>query len=248
MCEDCCLLAASLHCTMSESFVAISTSTSDAAPMLHTRGLPVSVLLLTAVPLFAGPQWQSLQLSNDQYRLLSIDGRTDILRVVDNKLQRLDGRTLLEVWKRGMTSTDQPTLRQLKEGDGFDPTGTLRYIRHVSRQCPDLNGDRQGDLIVGLDYQADLAAVSGKDGGILWWFRTHARPLTEVENDEGDSFVLAEPTLLDVDGDGTLDVLAGFACARQHFKRDDRKEQHPQQTLIQAVSGKTGKLLWKHEL
>jgi outer membrane protein assembly factor BamB len=218
--------------------------------MLTRFRWPLLALLLTPpAALFARPGWQSLEVGKGQYKLLTIDGRTDLLRVVEDKLQRLHGETLAPLWTRGLTSKDQPSLPQRQTDQGRDPTATLRYVRHVCRPCPDLNGDGQGDLVLGLDLNPDLAAVSGADGTILWWFRTHDRPLGREDLvDAFAEFVLAEPLLHDVDGDGTPDVLAGFACGPRRFRRDVQPVEHPRQTLVQAVSGKTGRLLWQHEL
>jgi hypothetical protein len=190
-----------------------------------------------------------------QYHLLHIDGRTDVLRAVDNKLERLDGDTLTSIWKRGLTAEDQPTLARLRTAD-HDPTGTLRYIRRILTTCPDLNGDGKGDCVFGLDFQPDLVAVNGTNGEVLWWHRNRVPPEGMkqgpfADDHMGDSFVLAEPLLYDVDGDRVPDLITGYSCAAVTFREPDNTEKlskRPMETLIQAVSGRTGKLLWSWRL
>ena len=184
----------------------------------------------------------------------AFDGRTDVLCTTENKLERLDGRTLAPIWKR-LTAEDQPSLTKLKT-PGHDPTATLRYIRRILTTCPDLNGDGKGDCVFGLDFQPDLVAVNGTNGEVLWWHRNRARPdgMKEgpfVDDHTGDSFVLAEPLLHDVDGDGVPDLITGFSCAGVTFRGQDNREKpvkRPAETLIQAVSGRSGKLLWSRRL
>jgi hypothetical protein len=190
-----------------------------------------------------------------QYRLLRIDGRTDVLRATENKLERLDGGTLAPIWKRGLTAEDQPSLAKRKTPE-HDETATLRYIRRILTTCPDLNGDGKGDCVFGLDFQPDLVAVNGTNGEVLWWHRNRAPPDGMKEgpfagDHSGDSFALAEPLLHDVDGDGVPDLITGFSCAAVTFRGHDNREKPvkwPAETLIQAVSGRNGKLLWSRRL
>src|SRR3954451_857477 len=108
--------------------ITTSSPAAGAAPMLTRFRWPLLALLLTPpAALFARPGWQSLEVGKGQYKLLTIDGRTDLVRVVEDKLQRLDGRTLAPLWTRGLTSKDQPSLPQRRTEEGPDPTATLRF-------------------------------------------------------------------------------------------------------------------------
>jgi hypothetical protein len=222
------------------------------SPPLHKLSALALGLVLLLRP-NAGAQTRSIPISD--YRLVRIDGRTDVLRMADDKLERLDGNSLASVWRRGLTAADQPRLAHLKTPDD-DPTATLRFIRRILTTCPDLNGDGKGDFVFGLDFQPDLVAVDGTNGEVLWWHRNRARPdgMKEgpfADDRNGDSFVLAEPLLYDVDGDGVPDLITGFSCAAVTFRDNgdpEKTSKRPAETLIQAVSGRSGKLLWSYPL
>jgi outer membrane protein assembly factor BamB len=219
----------------------------------HHKLSALAIGLVLLVCWNASAQTQSIPIND--YRLVRIDGRTDVIRMADDKFERLDGNTLASIWKRGLTAGDQPKLAKLKSPDD-DPTATLRYIRRILTTCPDLNGDGKGDFVFGLDFQPDLVAVNGTTGEIIWWHRNRARPdgMKEgpfAEDRSGDSFVLAEPLLSDVDGDGVPDLITGFSCAAVTFRDindQDKTSKRPAETLIQAVSGRTGKLIWSYRL
>jgi hypothetical protein len=216
------------------------------------RWPPVVAVCLTTLLAFvpkAGAQTSTMPIND--YRLLRIDGRTDVLRMVNNnKLELLDGDALFPRWTRGLTADDQPSLARFKSED-HDPTATLRFVRRIAKDCPDLNGDGKGDLVLGLDFEPDLVAVDGSNGEVLWWHRNRPQPPgTRLSvAGEGNSFVLAEPLRYDVDGDGTPDLVTGFSCsAFSVLTKDGKKEEMPAETLIQAVSGRTGKLLWSRRI
>ncbi len=100
--------------------------------------------------------------------------------------------------------------------------------------APDLDGDGVGDLVWACRSSAALWAISGKaiagnQGKELWWFSA------------GEGETVGVPAVADVDGDGTADFIATFA------------DKHPALTAIrnvwiEAVSGKTGKSLWRFRL
>jgi hypothetical protein len=184
-----------------------------------------------------------------EYRLLRIDGSTAVLRMVNNKLELLDGDGLFPRWARGLTADDQPGLAKYRTEDN-DPTTTLRFVRRIARDCPDLNGDGKGDLVLGLDFEPDLVAVDGTNGDVLWWHRNRPRPAgTQFAVAGGDSFVLSDPLQFDVDGDGTPDLVTGFSCAAYSLMTPaGKKEEMPAETLVQAVSGRTGKPLWSRHV
>jgi outer membrane protein assembly factor BamB len=190
------------------------------------------------------------------YRLVRIDGRTDVIRMADDKLERLDGGTFGTVWKRGLTAADQPQLAKFKTGEEDDPTATLRYVRRVLTTGPDLTGDGKGDCVFGLDFQPDLVAVDGTTGDVLWWHRNRPRPDGMREgpyagDQVGQSFVLAEPLAFDADGDGVPDLITGFNCAGVTYRDVKDREKvrtYPSEAVVQAVSGRTGKPLWTFRL
>ena len=166
--------------------------------MFHPRPKAAWLLLGLVVALWLAQAAlaQTRTIPVGQYRLTHIDGRTDVLRAADHKFERIDGRTLATVWKRGLTSEDQPGLAKLKT-KGRDPTLTLRYVREFLTRCPVLNGNGKGDFVFGLDFEPDLVAVNGASGEVLWWHRNRPRPEGPLV-DGGGGFVLAEPLTHDV--------------------------------------------------
>jgi outer membrane protein assembly factor BamB len=106
----------------------------------------------------------------------------------------------------------------------------------------DFDGDGIVDLIAGFDDpQANLSAVSGRDGRLLWKSDVRgsaiARDRTVFWTAEAQGTLTAyvrdreSVPLADLDGDGVPDLFVF-------------QPSNPQQPL-QAVSGKTGRLLWR---
>src|SRR4051794_40437943 len=103
------------------------------SPPLHKLSALAIGLVLVLSP-NAGAQLRSIPI--DDYRLVRIDGRIDVIRMADDKLERLDGNTFASIWKRSLTAADQPVLAKFKPPDD-DQTATLRYIRRILTTCPD---------------------------------------------------------------------------------------------------------------
>ncbi len=97
--------------------------------------------------------------------------------------------------------------------------------------APDLNGDGTGDLVWYSGREAELLAVSGKDGSTLWRYRE--RSGTELSSSSRSA---GAPAILDVDGDGAADVVATFFG---YGSSDDR-------FVVSAISGRTGRRLWTY--
>ncbi len=132
-----------------------------------------------------------------------------------NALCLLNGSSAQLVWQ--WSSSRDLAGRSLAYDRGQDPP-------ELVQPAPDLDGDGVGDLVWACRKSAALwaisgAATAGDQGKELWWFSA------------GPGETLGVPAVADVDGDGTPDLIATFAAKGNVW--------------IEAVSGKTGKSLWK---
>jgi outer membrane protein assembly factor BamB len=118
--------------------------------------------------------------------------------------------------------------------------------------APDLDGDGEPDLIFSSRWVPGLMAVSGKTGKVLW-YHTTAVPLFADKRAAGwkvrpttGCVPMGEPVLRDVDGDGVPDVITAVHADEGHWENPTTKEKKVTAggVWLEAVSGKTGELLW----
>ena len=123
----------------------------------------------------------------------------------------------------------------------------------VAPQALDVAGDGKGYLIVGARHQAWLMAVSSDDGAILWFAgRGHdvslpaSQPARYFDNCV-KSAILSEPILTrDCNGDGVRDIIVTFVdVGPQPVLVRNR---YTAKCWIEAVSGKTGEMIWSYDL
>jgi outer membrane protein assembly factor BamB len=183
--------------------------------------------------------WEPVEVAGG-YDAVDLDGRSDLIRVTESGLCRLNGATGQPVWQRGMSPEDQPALNGVKGYDwrairrAWRRTGPSVYFNDrgltpvrgpwLVRPLPRLGGGRSPALVWAGRNDPWVLAVSARDGTVLWWFRS--------EDAVPGGFV-CPPLLEDVDGDGTPDLVAVWAGERSGLG-------------IEVVSGRTGKSLWKH--
>lgn len=130
---------------------------------------------------------------------------------------------------------DSPEDREL---DHYQPRLNDRFV--------DLDDDGIGDVLCAGVCQAWVLAVSGATGDVLW---CAARGADVVDTDvarglfgpHASSTVLGRPEVIeDVDGDGSVDLLATFL---------DRRDGSPQpasvERWVEVMSGATGQTLWR---
>jgi hypothetical protein len=94
--------------------------------------------------------------------------------------------------------------------------------------------------------QAALLALSGKDGHLLWRYPpADPKKPAVIRKEDRDwlrctGTVVGVPAVADVDRDGTPDVVAAFVRQEQ--------EGGPVERWVEALSGRTGKSLWRYPL
>jgi outer membrane protein assembly factor BamB len=195
-------------------------------------------------------------------QVVELDGKSDVIQITQQGLRRLDGATGKPVWPGDVVSLEakhQPAVAQRNDypgsavlwwghgGLGPSPPG-------IVAATPDLDGDGTGDLVIASRSRTGLLAVSGKTGNVLWWLRAR-RTLPEELKQFGDDLfnqtVLGQPIAADVNGDGTPVFIAAFSSSGGDASFGANFGQHvhvePQQWL-EAVSGKDGHSLWRHDL
>jgi outer membrane protein assembly factor BamB len=179
------------------------------------------------VGLEARQLWEPIvqRFRQDNALAVNLGQRTDLVRVFDDwsVLSRVDGRTGRPVWQKKL---DQAPVKGLPYKEWVQRTSILSETwpgeLPLVQAAPDLDGDGVGDLVWFSVKKAALWALSGKDGKELWWY--HAGP----------GQVMEAPAVIDVDGDGTPDLIATMFVGTQR--------------CIEAISGRTGKPLWRFPL
>src|SRR5204863_5881661 len=120
----------------------------------------------------------------------------------------------------------------------------------------DLDGDGEPDLIIGSRKKPALIAVSGKTGKVLWLFR--GRPLPSGVNDLSglksvgevyqDAPLIGRPVVA-ASGGETAKIVGCFSSPGENYRRADNTSlAAPEQTWLEAVSGKTGASIWRYAL
>ncbi len=223
-------------------------------------------LLFDEAPIPFAPATDALTLKPGKLDFIHWDGWT---------LMRRDGVTGQPTW-------DAASPGSTVEGDALgwmsrlalyvsnEPPGTL------VKPAPDVNGDGIGDVVMAFARTPSLLAVSGRDGSILWTYSAALDgiggpdPLGPVEFSTVSAVggktrpavkggrVIGTPALVQIDGDGVLDVLALFfvlespigsgassGADRGLFHLDNLQ---PGRRVIAAISGRTGRGLWSRTL
>jgi outer membrane protein assembly factor BamB/tRNA A-37 threonylcarbamoyl transferase component Bud32 len=180
--------------------------------------------------------------------LVHLDGRDDVLLLTDRGLSRVHAKTGQTLWSVSLEAKDQPLLAGFswKWEIGGWPSGRGEHDRRprLLRPAVDLDGDGTPDLVWCSRRQAALLALSGKTGKVLWCFQAS---LPQKIKDEAfyrerasQGTVIGIPAVIDVNGDGTGDLIVTMAAQEL---ADGTKPR-----WVEAVDGRTGKSLWRHDL
>jgi outer membrane protein assembly factor BamB/tRNA A-37 threonylcarbamoyl transferase component Bud32 len=190
--------------------------------------------------------WEPLAVPKS-HELVNFGGRTDVVLLSEKGVSRRDGRTGAAVWTVNLGRTDHPALADYRwDWTNSDvPSGrdALDHRPRLVQPAPDLDGDGVPDLVWANRMQAGLLAQSGKDGKVLWSFTVPARSAKwrDGENPHvSRGTVVGTPAVVDVDGDGTPDIIATFAQQEQTDGTTPR--------WVEAISGRTGRSLWRYKL
>ena len=186
-------------------------------------------------------------------------GRADLIEWNGDTLIRRDGSTGKPVWDAARPA--HPWSRER------DPVAAIRRLSRFSDQkrpgtlvqpAPELNGDGTGDLIWAIKGTPSLLAISRNDGSLLWEYSADpgapaaARPAVEVPR---PGRIMGAPAVVDVDGDGTRDLIAELAIfddpnallsgpvAASGTIADAEKILSGRRVVV-AVSGRSGKEIW----
>ena len=175
-------------------------------------------------------------------------GKADLIEWTGESLIRRDGATGRVIWD---------ALHPAKpfENDRDPASWLSRYFdSRASRgdfleSAPDLNGDGTGDVIFLSGKAAAIVALSGRDGSMLWIFRASDDGSDGPAGDELAELrrvlrsmvgsTAGEPAVIDVDGDGTLDLIATVRFS-------DAFQNRPGKWIVLGISGRSGRRLWSY--
>ncbi len=181
-------------------------------------------------------------------------GRADLIEWTEKALIRRDGTTGNVIW-----DTSHPGK---PSQDGRDPAKLLEehFVSGKYRRggfvelAPDLDGDGTGDVVFFDRGSAAIVALSGKDGSMLWVFLANDGGSGGPPHDDVNKFnrlkrmlrfglgsIAGEPAVADVDGDGTLDLIATFCFS-------DASNKQPGVWIVMAISGNSGRRVWSHSI
>jgi tRNA A-37 threonylcarbamoyl transferase component Bud32 len=178
------------------------------------------------------------------------------------RLRRLDGATGRPVWPSDLVfdETTLPSGRSLAEWKDLLRPANLGWGRSdalLADRAGDLDGDGVGDLVLLCRGAPSLLAVSGATGRVLWWACVRPdldpaaggtdHPTTGLKLDRiGGGFAVGAPAVSDVDADGTPDFVACFhSDGDSYVGLGDARVRTGARSLLGAVSGKTGAVLWQ---
>jgi serine/threonine protein kinase len=194
---------------------------------------------------------------------VSFGRRTDLLvyRQSDMSIRRLDGRTGKPVWPSDLrldkanlpADEDISEWQSLLQASWFNPWSSS----WLAGPPVDLDGDGEPDLIFGSRSKPAIIAISGKTGALLWWFR--GRPLPADAKDLAglkpttfsgqDAPVIGRPIVAPSPNSEPSKVIACFSSPGETYRRADNSTVNaPEQTWLEAVSGKTGATVWRYAM
>ncbi len=196
-----------------------------------------------------------------------VPGKCDVAEWNGKAMIRRDGLTGKPVWDSSQSTEHLEPKR--------DPTTWLRVVTdhwtpRLVEPAVDLDGDSTGDLVWMVQNVPAFLAMSGKDGSMLWNYTAALDgpggpqpegPLLPGPNRPAARYgsVVGMPATADVDQDGTPDLIATMTFLEMPAEikrrialraagqgRANQNERALVRRIIQAISGRTGRLLWSY--
>ena len=197
-------------------------------------------------------------------------GKADLIEWTSQAVIRRDGQTGKPIWDSSRPSIpwrlDQDSADRLRRW--HESTQTLDFVQ----PAPDLNGDEIGDLVGFSRNMTSLLALSGGNGSVLWEcsFELKMPGVTPADDPEmrgpvspvrRTGFLVDAPVVTDLDQDGLPDLVATLVFYELPIEIERRSPSPPgapgqpaanrqplARRVIQAISGRTGRVLWKHPI
>jgi outer membrane protein assembly factor BamB len=138
--------------------------------------------------------------------------------------------------------------------DAFRTTGNTAGLVAPSA---DLNGDGMDDVIFASRVSPSLLGVSGKDGTMLWWFRS-APSYPKNDDAANDPFVpektnevggvIGQPVLVNLDGEPVVVAAMVNIWHNSWTKSEKWLKSNGNRFRLEAIAARSGKALWRTEL
>jgi hypothetical protein len=197
-------------------------------------------------------------------------GRADFVEWTGEALVRRDAATGRPIW-----DASRPTKPRDPK---HDPIAWIRRLAYhgdeqrpgvLTDPAPDLDGDGTADIVWAFRGTPSLLAHSGKDGAVLWTYTADADgpggpdphgPAWPDSTEHVPRFgrILGAPSHGDIDGDGVPDLVAAFAVFDDRWSGvrppgpaahlDPWQSAHAGRRAIVAVSGRSGRELWREPI